>query len=96
MRLLLAAFALMGLLLAGPAGAQDRFAATGSSVGQISVKASENQSPRVSEGSIVLAKITLRRKCPADQMRCACADTGTSACCTASQKCNCAPTANCR
>jgi hypothetical protein len=28
-------------------------------------------------------KIKLRRVCPADQIRCACADTGTSACCMA-------------
>ncbi|MBV9262404.1 MAG: hypothetical protein JO205_13645 [Pseudolabrys sp.] len=41
-------------------------------------------------------KIKLRRTCEAGQMRCACADTGTSACCTANQTCSCQPTANCR
>ena len=41
-------------------------------------------------------KIKLRRVCPADQMRCACADTGTSACCKAAETCRCAPVANCR
>jgi hypothetical protein len=41
-------------------------------------------------------KIKLRRVCPVDQIRCACADTGTSACCKATQTCSCQPTANCR
>ena len=41
-------------------------------------------------------KIKLSRVCPADQMRCACADTGTSACCKAAETCRCAPVANCR
>jgi hypothetical protein len=41
-------------------------------------------------------KVWLRRVCEKSQMRCACADTGTSACCTAQQTCNCQPTANCR
>ena len=41
-------------------------------------------------------KIQLRRICTTDQIKCSCADTGTSACCTPSQNCNCQPNANCR
>ncbi len=62
--------------------------------------------PAVTE-SIVLAqadqakpkkKIQLRRVCSADQVRCACADTGTSACCKPTQSCVCgmATGAQCR
>jgi hypothetical protein len=41
-------------------------------------------------------KIQLRRICTPEQIKCSCADTGTSACCKPSQNCNCQPTANCR
>jgi hypothetical protein len=94
MRVILALMVL-GTLLAGPALAQDR---TGSGPGPMPVAATfahetAGESPG---GKMILAKVKLRRACPAEQTRCACADTGTSACCTASQRCDCNPVARCR
>jgi hypothetical protein len=96
MRVLIVAFALLGLLLAGPASAQDRFTVASASPSQFSVKAGEDKAAHVTESKTILAKIKWRRTCPANQMRCACADTGTSACCTDNQQCDCSPTATCR
>jgi hypothetical protein len=86
---------LLGLLLAGPAQAQDRM---GTSSGPIQVAAQSAEAPAAAPaaGKTILAKINWRRVCPAGQTRCACADTGTSACCTKEQRCDCAPVASCR
>jgi len=72
----------LSLFLSLPAGAQNR--------------AANSSATQTSSGSVTLAKLKLRRQCPADQIRCACADTGTSACCTSAQRCACAPVANCQ
>jgi len=94
----LTAIIIAGLLFAGSAYGQNRLTNEDASITSTSVKANDN-------GLIVFAQDTtakpqkkyqLRRVCPSDQIRCACADTGTSACCKASETCSCQPTANCR
>jgi hypothetical protein len=45
---------------------------------------------------IVLTKLIKKRVCATGEERCACADTGTSACCKPNQRCVCSPTANCK
>ena len=94
MRLLIVAVAFIAVLFAGSAGAQDQLASASPS--QISFSSGDAKPVHMSDGKVMLAKVKWRRTCPADQMRCACADTGTSACCTANQRCACSPTAVCR
>jgi hypothetical protein len=95
----LTAMIIAGFLLAGPAYGQNRLNnENASSITSTSVTANNN--PRIVIAQDTTAKPKkkkqLRRVCPAGQIRCACADTGTSACCTATQTCSCQPTANCR
>jgi hypothetical protein len=94
MRVILALL-LLGMILDCPAQAQDRM---GNGSGPVPVAAQSAEAPAAvsSGGRTILAKINWRRVCPAGQTRCACADTGTSACCTKEQRCDCAPVARCR
>jgi hypothetical protein len=93
MRIILALL-LLGAFLVGPTLAQDR---TGSGSGPAPVAAKIADEKVVEpQSKMILAKIKLRRVCPAGQTRCACADTGTSACCKENQRCVCAPVAHCR
>ncbi len=95
MRLKALLLVLLALTLAGPVLAQDRTATNATAISATLI-AGNGQTAQLAEGKIRMAKIKLRRTCPADQDRCACADTGTSACCTKDQRCACSPTAVCR
>jgi hypothetical protein len=95
----LTAMIITGFLLAGPAYGQNRLNnENASSITSTSVTANDNALIVIAQDTTAKPKkkMQLRRVCPADQIRCACADTGTSACCTATQTCSCQPTANCR
>jgi hypothetical protein len=94
----LTAMIIAGFLLAGPAYGQNRLNnENASSITSAFVKANDNALIVIAQDTTTKPKKKnqLRRVCPADQIRCACADTGTSACCTATQTCSCQPTANC-
>ena len=90
------AMIIAGFLMAGPAYAQSQPALDHSAVA--AVNQTDNALAALAQDTAdkPKKKIQLRRVCTKDLIRCACADTGTSACCTASQTCNCQPTANCR
>jgi hypothetical protein len=95
----LIAMIIAGFLLAGPAYGQNRLNnENASSIPSTSRMANDNALIVIAQDTTAKPKkkSKLRRVCPADQIRCACADTGTSACCTATQTCSCQPTANCR
>ena len=94
MRIILALL-LLGALVVGPAFAQDR-TGSGSGPAPVAAKIADENLVEPSPSKMILAKVKLRRVCPAGQTRCACADTGTSACCTENQRCVCAPVAHCR
>ena len=94
MRIILALL-LLGALLVGPAFAQDR-TGSGSGPAPVAAKIADENVVEPSPSKMILAKVKLRRVCPTGQTRCACADTGTSACCTENQRCVCAPVAHCR
>jgi hypothetical protein len=94
MRIILALL-LLWSLLAGPALAQD-WAGSGAGPMPVAAKMVDEKPAEPSRGHMILAKLKLRRVCPAGQTRCACADTGTSACCTENQRCDCHPVARCR
>jgi len=94
----LIAIVVAGFLLAGPAYGQNRLINENASITSVSVKTNDNALIVIAQNTTAKPKrkFQLRRVCPTDQIRCACADTGTSACCTANQTCSCQPTANCR
>jgi hypothetical protein len=94
MRIILALL-LLGALLAGPVLAQDR-TGSGSGPAPVAAKIADENLVEPSRSRMIVAKVKLRRVCPAGQTRCACADTGTSACCTENQRCVCTPVAHCR
>jgi hypothetical protein len=94
MRIILALL-LLGALLVGPVFAQDR-TGSGSGPAPVAAKIADENVVEPSRSKMILAKVKLRRVCPAGQTRCACADTGTSACCTENQRCVCTPVAHCR
>ena len=85
--MIIASFLLAGLAY-GQNGSKTPLSVTADNSGLIVIAQDTTAKPK--------KKIKLRRVCPADQMRCACADTGTSACCKAAETCRCAPVANCR
>jgi hypothetical protein len=82
-----------GTILGCPSQARDPM---GSGAIPVTTQAGEAAAAVPTGGKTILAKINWRRVCPAGQTRCACADTGTSACCTKAQRCDCAPVARCR
>jgi hypothetical protein len=87
------ALLLLGTILRCPSQARDPM---GSGAIPVTTQAGEAAAAVPTGGKTILAKINWRRVCPAGQARCACADTGTSACCTKEQRCDCAPVARCR
>ena len=94
----LTALIIVGFLLAGPAFGQVQLNSDNASLAATSVKTGDGAPIVLAQNTTAKPKkkIQLRRVCPSDQIRCACADTGTSACCTNKQICSCQPTANCR
>jgi len=82
----LAAKIFAGFLLAGSAYGQNGLNnENSSSITSASVAANDNALIVIAQDTTAKSKkkMQLRRVCPAGQIRCACADTGTSACCTA-------------
>jgi hypothetical protein len=94
----LIAMIVAGLLLAAPAYAQSLASNENAPIGSTAVKSNDNSLIVIAQATSEKPKkkIQLRRVCDAGQIKCSCADTGTSACCTAQQTCSCQPTANCR